>query len=99
MFGFIGFLNIEQTLLLWDRIIGFENGLELLSVLAASVFTFHEERLMNARTEKEVQVSVRTCSRKRNVVADKISQYILSDLSELKVIPLIQYKLFFVNNA
>ncbi|KAJ3053462.1 hypothetical protein HK097_004213 [Rhizophlyctis rosea] len=79
MFGFIGYLDIEQTLLLWDRIIGFEGGLELVAVLAVGVFLFYEERLVGARTEKE-------------------AQYILSDLSELKVVPLIQYVLFVVNN-
>jgi hypothetical protein len=43
------------VLLLWDRILGFDN-LELLSVLAASVFDFRANSLMKARTRGEVEV-------------------------------------------
>lgn len=53
--AFVGTLDVEQVLLLWDRIIGFDAP-ELLAVVAAAVYVFHREALMGARCEKDVQV-------------------------------------------
>lgn len=52
--AFSGFLDVEQVLLLWDRLLAFES-LELLAVLAAAIFTWREARIMAARTAAEVQ--------------------------------------------
>jgi len=46
-FAFAGYLPPDQTLLLWDRIIGFDS-LELLPILAAAIFLFHERALLQA---------------------------------------------------
>nr|XP_014347960.1 PREDICTED: TBC1 domain family member 19 isoform X2 [Latimeria chalumnae] len=43
--AFSGYLATDQLLLLWDRILGY-NSLEILSVLAAAVFAFRAENLM-----------------------------------------------------
>ncbi|KAI9341652.1 hypothetical protein BDR26DRAFT_1006982 [Obelidium mucronatum] len=54
MFGFVGVLDVEQVLLLWDRILGFDR-MEILSAVGASIFLFRKERLMEAKTEKDVE--------------------------------------------
>ena len=46
-FAFAGYLPPEQTLLLWDRVIGFDS-LEPLPMLAAAIFLFHERALLQA---------------------------------------------------
>jgi hypothetical protein len=44
--GFVGFLEVDQLLLLWDRILGY-NDTSLLAVLAASIFLFRAESLLS----------------------------------------------------
>jgi hypothetical protein len=51
--AFSGYLHTEQTLLLWDRIIGFDS-LELLPALAAAIFAFRRRTLMAAADRQEV---------------------------------------------
>ncbi|XP_026859614.1 TBC1 domain family member 19 isoform X1 [Electrophorus electricus] len=43
--AFSGYLSTDQLLLLWDRILGYDS-LELVAVLAAAVFAFRAENLM-----------------------------------------------------
>ena len=43
-----------QVFLLWDRVFGF-GGLELLPVLAASIFVFRSEALLAAKTADDVE--------------------------------------------
>ncbi|KAJ8008054.1 hypothetical protein DPEC_G00100790 [Dallia pectoralis] len=43
--AFSGYLSTDQLLLLWDRILGYDS-LEIVAVLAASVFAFRAENLM-----------------------------------------------------
>ncbi|KAJ0055456.1 hypothetical protein NL108_003824, partial [Boleophthalmus pectinirostris] len=43
--AFSGYLSTDQLLLLWDRILGYDS-LEIVSVLAAAVFAFRAENLM-----------------------------------------------------
>ncbi|XP_066576084.1 TBC1 domain family member 19 isoform X2 [Amia ocellicauda] len=43
--AFSGYLATDQLLLLWDRVLGY-NSLEILAVLAAAVFAFRAENLM-----------------------------------------------------
>ena len=52
--GFAGYLEAEQVLLLWDRIIGFESLL-LLSVAAAAVFEFRRGNLLQVQRSEEVE--------------------------------------------
>ena len=53
-FAFAGYLPPDQTLLLWDRIIGFDS-LELLPMLAAAVFLFHERALLQAADAEDAR--------------------------------------------
>lgn len=53
-FGFVGLLDVEQVLLLWDRLLGFED-LSLLSVLAAAIFVYRSEKLLGAANLDEVK--------------------------------------------
>ncbi|MEQ2243613.1 hypothetical protein ILYODFUR_008669 [Ilyodon furcidens] len=43
--AFSGYLSTDQLLLLWDRILGYDS-LEVVAVLAAAVFAFRAENLM-----------------------------------------------------
>ena len=52
--AFAGFLPPEQVLVLWDRIIGFDS-LELLPMLAAAVFLFHERALLQAADAEDAR--------------------------------------------
>ena len=45
---------VSQVFLLWDRVFGF-GGLELLPVLAASIFVFRSEALLAAKTADDVE--------------------------------------------
>ncbi|KAJ3217959.1 hypothetical protein HDU67_006987 [Dinochytrium kinnereticum] len=56
LYGFIGILDIEQVLLLWDRIIGYDK-LQILPAVAASIFIFRREALMSAKTERDVETA------------------------------------------
>lgn len=51
--AFAGYLNPEQLLLLWDRIIGYDN-MYLLSILAASIFIFRSSFLMKTTSQQEI---------------------------------------------
>ena len=52
--AFAGYIEAEQVLLLWDRIIGFESLL-LLAVAAAAVFEFRRGNLMQVQKSEEAE--------------------------------------------
>ena len=52
--GFASFLPVEQLLVLWDRILGFDS-LELLPILAAAVFVYRAKWLLQASEPSHVQ--------------------------------------------
>jgi hypothetical protein len=52
--AFTTVLPIEEVLLLWDRIIGYDT-LEILPVLATAVFLWRQEVLLCCNSEKEVK--------------------------------------------
>lgn len=45
-YAFVGYLDIDQIYLLWDRILGFES-LEILPIFAASIFVFRANLILN----------------------------------------------------
>lgn len=53
-FAFAGYLEPEQLLLLWDRVLGYDD-LMLLPALAAAVFVFRSHSLLLAKDVREVQ--------------------------------------------
>jgi hypothetical protein len=53
--AFVGTLEIEELLRLWDRVIGY-NRLDLLSAVAAALYMFRREKLMAARSKRDIQV-------------------------------------------
>ncbi|KAJ3099869.1 hypothetical protein HDU97_002698 [Phlyctochytrium planicorne] len=55
LYGFLGVMEIEQVLLLWDRILAYDR-LQLLPAAAAAIFIFRRDMLMAARNDKEVEV-------------------------------------------
>ena len=56
--AFSGFLEVDQLLLLWDRLIAFDN-LELLAVLSASIFLWREQSIMRSNTRAELHDCMR----------------------------------------
>uniref|UniRef100_A0A8P4K7Q2 TBC1 domain family, member 19 n=1 Tax=Dicentrarchus labrax TaxID=13489 RepID=A0A8P4K7Q2_DICLA len=53
--GFSGYLSTDQLLLLWDRILGYDS-LEVVAVLAAAVFAFRAENLMEVTSLASAEV-------------------------------------------
>lgn len=52
--AFSGFLAVDQVLVLWDRILAYDS-LELLAVLAAAIFLYRSNSMMNASSVDEIQ--------------------------------------------
>lgn len=61
-YGFCGYLEIDQVLSLWDRIIGYDS-LEVLPVLAVSIFLFRSSALLEAENEDAVHEVFEDASR------------------------------------
>jgi hypothetical protein len=57
MSGFVGVLDIEQVLMLWDRVLGYDR-MEILSAVAVCVVLFRREAILGAKSEREVEVSI-----------------------------------------
>eukprot|EP00761_Pharyngomonas_kirbyi_P009304 gb/GECH01009320.1/.p1 GENE.gb/GECH01009320.1/~~gb/GECH01009320.1/.p1 ORF type:complete len:590 (+),score=124.72 gb/GECH01009320.1/:1-1770(+) len=51
--AFAGSLEVDQVLLLWDRIIGFDS-LSLLPVLAAAIISFRSSNILESNSEQEL---------------------------------------------
>mmetsp|Transcript_403 Transcript_403/g.755 ORF Transcript_403/g.755 Transcript_403/m.755 type:complete len:566 (+) Transcript_403:85-1782(+) len=51
--GFVGYLEVDQILMLWDRILGYMDT-TLLAVLAAAIFVYRSETLMKCDDAAEV---------------------------------------------
>ncbi|OQS03927.1 hypothetical protein THRCLA_03790 [Thraustotheca clavata] len=52
--GFSGILEIDQVLLLWDRVIGYDS-LEVLAIFAAALFTFRSQDLLLVLKAEDVK--------------------------------------------
>ncbi|KAL2916560.1 hypothetical protein HK105_203993 [Polyrhizophydium stewartii] len=55
LYGFVGVLDCEQVLLLWDRVLGYDT-LELLPVTAAALVVFRRDQILQADSVQLVQV-------------------------------------------
>ena len=55
MRAFSGYLASNQLLALWDRILAFDS-LEILPVLAVSIFVFREENVLTVSNETAIEV-------------------------------------------
>jgi hypothetical protein len=51
-YAFVGYLEIDQIYLLFDRILGFES-LEILSIMAAAIFVFRANLILNCSNQDE----------------------------------------------
>lgn len=60
-FAFVTLLDVEQVLLLWDRIHGY-GTLNLLPILAAAIFVFRSEQLLQATCKRDVEDVFHDCS-------------------------------------
>ena len=54
LYAFSGYLDPDQVLLLWDRIIGFDS-LEIVPILAAAVFNFRASSLLHVGSPSEAE--------------------------------------------
>ncbi|CAG04574.1 unnamed protein product, partial [Tetraodon nigroviridis] len=52
--AFSGYLSTDQLLILWDRILGYDS-LEIVAILAAAVFAFRAENLMEVRSSSSAE--------------------------------------------
>ncbi|KAJ3258460.1 hypothetical protein HK103_003582 [Boothiomyces macroporosus] len=55
LYAFVGILDCDQVLLLWDRIIGYDS-LDILSLTAVAIFDFRRDFLLNCKSRSEVMV-------------------------------------------
>ncbi|XP_055336386.1 TBC1 domain family member 19-like isoform X1 [Paramacrobiotus metropolitanus] len=55
--AYAGFIEVDQLLLLWDRIIGY-NDLRILSLLALGIFMIRKYPLLKSKQEKEVEAAL-----------------------------------------
>jgi hypothetical protein len=53
--GFVNALKIDQWLLLWDRIIGYDD-LSLLIIAAVSIFSHYKQKLLECNSDDQIQV-------------------------------------------
>jgi hypothetical protein len=53
VFAFVGYLEIDQVLLLWDRVLGFDS-LDVLAVAAVAILRFRRDALLAATSEQDV---------------------------------------------
>ncbi|KAJ8602018.1 hypothetical protein CTAYLR_002779 [Chrysophaeum taylorii] len=60
-FAFVSLLDVDQVLLVWDRILGFDT-LTVLPVLAAAIFLYRSEQLLEATTVGDVKDMFSDCS-------------------------------------
>ncbi|CAG9314513.1 unnamed protein product [Blepharisma stoltei] len=51
---FIGFIEVEQTFMLWDRIIGYDSP-EIVALLAASLFIYRTDLIMQCSSQEEIE--------------------------------------------
>ena len=65
-FAFAGTLPVEQVLMVWDRVIGFDS-LELLPLLAVAIFLFRSHTLLAATSAEEAERMLANCSELRVV--------------------------------
>ena len=77
--AFASLLPAEQTLILWDRIIGFDS-LELLPLLAAAIFVYRAKWLLQASEAAHVQRLLQDATGLRVV---PLLQLFLSDHNQL----------------
>lgn len=56
VYAFVGVLDVEQVLHLWDRMIAFDTC-DILAVAAASIFRFRRKHLVTARSLADVNVN------------------------------------------
>mmetsp|Transcript_23261 Transcript_23261/g.30135 ORF Transcript_23261/g.30135 Transcript_23261/m.30135 type:complete len:421 (+) Transcript_23261:710-1972(+) len=60
--AFVSLLDVDQLLLLWDRIIGFNGDLSLLPILATAIFLFRAHRLLQVSSPLQVHALLSDCS-------------------------------------
>jgi hypothetical protein len=53
-YSFIGYLEVDQIFLLWDRVLGFES-LEILPIFATSIFVFRANLILNCNNQEEFE--------------------------------------------
>lgn len=54
-FAFVGFLPLDQVLVLWDRIIACDSGLLLLPTMAAAIVVFRSQSILACTSEAELR--------------------------------------------
>lgn len=55
-YAFVGILDVDQVLLMWDRIVGF-NSVDIVALTAAALLCFRSDMIMQCQNIQEVHVS------------------------------------------
>eukprot|EP00842_Homolaphlyctis_polyrhiza_P001229 jgi/Hompol1/2106/HPOL_005843-RA len=80
LYGFVGVLDCEQVMLLWDRILGFDS-LNLLPLTAVALLVFRRDMILQSETTSDIEVR-------------EIRRSCFSEISTIKWVPLVQNLLF-----
>jgi hypothetical protein len=56
LYCFVGVLDVEQVLLMWDRMIGYDTT-DILALTAAALFWYRREELMQCKSQQDVSVN------------------------------------------
>lgn len=59
LYAFVGILDIDEVLLLWDRIIAYDN-LSLLPLTAAALLLYRKDQIMMCKTSEEAMVRLKS---------------------------------------
>ena len=88
--AFVGYLAVDQVLLLWDRILGFDS-VEVLALVAYAIFAFRANELLELDSISDVEVCCYPCL---HLIDPSSLQAAFDDLRHVRVIPLLQYYIF-----
>ena len=53
-YAFVGYLEVDQILLLWDRVLGYDS-LDVIALFAAALIAYRSEQIMQLGTQEEIE--------------------------------------------
>ena len=53
-YAFVGFLEVDQVLLLWDRVLGYDS-LDVIALFAAALIAYRSEQILQLTTQEEIE--------------------------------------------
>lgn len=53
-YAFVGYLEVDQVLLLWDRVLGYDS-LDVIALFAAALIAYRSEQIMQLNSQEEIE--------------------------------------------